>query len=127
MPKIFDNIDNSFLPALRDTLAVSDRADFCVGYFNLRGWKAIDQFIAQWSGGEGNCCRLLVGMQRLPQEDLREALSIVKSPNGIDNQTALRLKKKLAEEFRDQLMLGVPTNEDEAGLRRLASLPSCNQ
>jgi hypothetical protein len=28
-------------------------------------------------------------MQRLPQEDLREALSIVKTPNGIDNQTAL--------------------------------------
>ncbi len=120
MPRIFDNIDNSFLPALRDTLAVSDRADFCVGYFNLRGWKGIDQFIEQWSGEEGSCCRLLVGMQRLPQEDLREALSIVKSPNGIDNQTALRLKKKLAEEFRDQLMVGVPTNEDEAGLRRLA-------
>jgi hypothetical protein len=95
MPTIFDNIDNSFLPALRDTLAVSDRADFCVGYFNLRGWKAIDQFIEQWSGGEGNCCRLLVGMQRLPQEDLREALSIVKSPNGIDNQTALRLRAAL--------------------------------
>jgi len=120
MPRIFDNIDNSFLPALRDTLGLADRADFCVGYFNLRGWKAIDQFIERWSGGEGNCCRLLVGMQRLPQEDLRDALSIVKSPSGIDNQTALRLKKKLAEEFRDQLMVGVPTNEDEAGLRRLA-------
>ena len=120
MPRIFDNIDHSFLPALRDTLAISDRADFCVGYFNLRGWKAIDQLIERWSGGEGNCCRLLVGMQRLPQEDLREALSVVKSADGIDNQTALRLKKKLAEEFREQLTVGVPTNEDEAGLRRLA-------
>jgi hypothetical protein len=120
MPRIFDNIDNSFLPALRDTLAVSDRADFCVGYFNLRGWKAIDQFIEKWSGGEGNCCRLLVGMQRLPQEDLREAMTVVKSATGIDNQTALRLRKKLAQEFRDQLTLGAPTNEDEAGLRRLA-------
>ena len=39
----------------------------------------------------------------------------------IDNQTALRLKKRLAEEFRDQLTIGVPTNEDEAGLRRLAA------
>ncbi len=37
------------------------------------------------------------------------------------NQTALRLKKKLAEEFRNQLVIGVPTNEDEAGLRRLAA------
>jgi superfamily II DNA or RNA helicase len=120
MPRIFDNIDSSLLPALRDTLAVSDRADFCVGYFNLRGWKAIDQFIERWLGGEGNCCRLLVGMQRLPQEDLREAISVVKSVDGIDNQTALRLKKKLAQEFRDQLMFGAPTNDDEAGLRRLA-------
>jgi hypothetical protein len=91
MPQIFDNIENSFLPALRTTLAVSDRADFCIGYFDLRGWKAIDQFIERWSGGEGNCCRLLVGMQRLPQEDLREALSVVKTTGGIDNATALRL------------------------------------
>jgi superfamily II DNA or RNA helicase len=60
-------------------------------------------------------------MQRLPQEGLREALSILSTHDGLDNQTALRLKQKLAEDFRQQLMLGVPTNEDEAGLRRLAA------
>ncbi|HJU06029.1 MAG TPA: phospholipase D-like domain-containing protein [Nitrospiraceae bacterium] len=59
-------------------------------------------------------------MQRLPQEELRTALSLTKNNGGIDNQTAIRLKKKLAEEFRDQLTFGVPTNEDETGLRRLA-------
>jgi hypothetical protein len=57
----------------------------------------------------------------LPQEDLREAFSVLRTHNGIDNQTALRLKKKLAEDFREQLMVGTPTNEDEAGLRRLAA------
>jgi len=121
MPRIFDNIDQSLLPALRETLGLSDRTDFCVGYFNLRGWKQIDEYIERWSGGPGQCCRLLVGMQRLPQEDLRGALSILGSQDGLDNQTALRLKQRLAEEFRQQLMLGAPTNDDEAGLRRLAA------
>lgn len=121
MPRIFDNIDQNLLPVLQETLVLSDRADFCVGYFNLRGWKQLDSYVEKWSGGEEHCCRLLVGMQRLPQEELRTVMSLVKRDGEIDNQAALRLKKKLAEEFRDQLTIGIPTNADEAGLRRLAA------
>ncbi|MGD0918408.1 MAG: helicase-related protein [Thermodesulfobacteriota bacterium] len=121
MPRIFDNIEQTLLPALQQTLEVANHADFCVGYFNLRGWKQIDSYVEHWSGGSGNCCRLLVGMQHLPQEELRTAMSLIKSDVAMDNQTALRLKKKLAEEFRDQLTIGIPTNEDELGLRRLAA------
>lgn len=121
MPRIFDNIGLSLLPALRETLVLSDRADFCVGYFNLRGWRQIDELVEKWSGEDQSCCRLMVGMQRLPQDQLHETLSLIRSDAVMDNQTAIRLKKKLAEEFREQLAIGVPTDADETGLRRLAA------
>ncbi len=121
MPRIFDNIDLQLLPALAQTLQVAERSDFCVGYFNLRGWRSLDSYIERWSGGDGHCCRLLVGMQRMPDEELRVALRVVKDVDQMDLGSANRLKKALALQFRNQLMVGFPTNEDEAGLRRLAA------
>jgi len=121
MPRIFDNIDEHLVAALQQTIGLADRADFCVGYFNLRGWKQLDQLVDRWLGGDEHCCRLLVGMQRLPADELRTSLSLRSNAGQMDNQTALQLKKRLAEEFRDQLAAGAPTNEDEACLRRLAS------
>ncbi len=120
MPRIFDNIKDDLLPALRQTLQISARADFCVGYFNLRGWKSIDGLIDQWDGGADHQCRLLVGMQRLPHDDLREACSLLPQDDQMSNQTVIRLKRRLAEEFRTQLTMGAPTDADEAGLRKLS-------
>jgi len=121
MPRIFDNITDDLLPTLREALALSDRADFCVGYFNLRGWKALDSHIERWSGGEGHSCRLLVGMQRIPQEEIHTLLGLMQDNNEIDQAAAMRLKKELVEKFKEQLTVGAPTNEDEAGLRRLSA------
>lgn len=58
MPRIFDNIEQQLLPALQETLDVTNHADFCVGYFNLRGWKQLDTYIERWAGGEGNLLHL---------------------------------------------------------------------
>ncbi len=121
MPRIFDNIEADLLPALAQTLCVSERADFCVGYFNLRGWKAIDTLIDQWVGGEGAQCRLIVGMQRLAQDELRQAYSLLPEEEEISQKAVIRLKRRLAEEFRAQLTFGAPTDADEAGLRRLSA------
>ncbi len=120
MPKIYDNIENQLLEGLNNCLEVAYRADFCVGYFNLRGWRSVADKVNVWSGGEGNQCRLLIGMQRRPQELLREYFS-KREIEPLDQGTAVKLKKALAQEFRDQLTIGIPTEADEIGLRQLSA------
>ena len=126
LPRIFDNLTpgTRLLPALRETLDVASRADFCVGYFNLRGWRDIAPYIDRWGDDQGPC-RVLIGMQPRPDEELREALrrtlNLPGDPSGIDNATAHRLHVELAERMREQLTAGAPSDEDERTLRRLAA------
>ena len=122
MPRIFDNITtgSSLLPALRETMELSSRADFCVGYFNLRGWGGLASCVDNWAPDDGPC-RVLIGMQHLPHEELRNALSLADRSPGMDNRTAHRLRLQLAEQLRQQLTIGAPNNADEQTLRRLAA------
>ena len=120
MPRIFDNIDLQLLPILRETLKVSTHADFCVGYFNLRGWRKIDDLIEQYVGSEKACCRLLIGMQSRESDEVHAAFTLGTGDERIDNSAIVRFKKRMATEFRKQLTIGAPTNQDEAGLRRLS-------
>ncbi len=127
MPKIYDNIENSLTVALNETLSVSRRTDFCVGYFNLRGWKEIADKLENLSGAEVSeknedvhrICRLLVGMQKMPIEILREHFSRDES-HLLDQSEATKLKKRLALEFKEQLTIGTPTESDETALRKLS-------
>ena len=121
MPRIFDNLTprTQLLPALKETLALSSRADFGVGYTNLRGWGGVGPLIDRWTPEDGPC-RILVGMQKVPEDELREHFaSRGQERFGIDNRTASRMRRKLAKQLRDQFTYGAPTNEDEAALRRL--------
>lgn len=121
MPRVFDNIALQLLPALRETIQVAYRADFCVGYFNLRGWKVVSDLVERWEGTEESRVRLIVGMQRLPADELKAANRLIKRDETMDNASAIRLRKRLAEEFREQLTIGLPTNQDEKVLQTLAA------
>ena len=128
MPKIFDNIENEFSVGLSEHLRAASRVDYCVGYFNLRGWKMVCDNISNLRGAVVNengkdvvrHCRLLIGMTRAPKEELKEEFADVDPEELlIDNEKASKYKKKLAIEFAEQLTYGTPTKADEQTLKTL--------
>lgn len=119
MPTIYDNIDHKLLEGLKESLRMSYRGDFCSGYLNLRGWKDIAPEVEKFEGVEGKQVRLLVGMQRRPEDEVMEAY-VSGSTIPIDQEKVLRLKARLARELREQLAYGFPTDQDEKGLQRFA-------
>ena len=52
MAQIYDNINQKFVDGLRGIIGNIGvtRAVFCVGYFNLRGWKCISDLIEKLPG-----------------------------------------------------------------------------
>lgn len=51
MPTIYDNIKKYLEEGLNKTLENAERADFCIGYFNLRGWQKVAKVVAGLPGG----------------------------------------------------------------------------
>lgn len=120
MPTIYDNIDEILADDLKDTLKEAYRADFCVGYFNLRGWKNVTDIIETYGGEDDSCCRLIVGMQR-PSEDLLKQVLANEKPGLVDQAKVVALKKAMAHEFREQLTFGIPKTSDEKALQQLSA------
>jgi superfamily II DNA or RNA helicase len=128
LPHIFDNITgDSLAKALNQTLTGAKRADFCIGYFNLRGWNLLFDSVEQLSGSQLDeqheddtiyKTRVLIGMHKTPQNELEEYYTL--HPSQIDNSTANELKKEKIAEFRKQLTIGLPTNMHEATLNKLS-------
>ena len=128
MARIYDNIETKFTQGLQDIITNMGvkRVDFCVGYFNLRGWQLVVNQIDQIPGDyvyEGNrqefrCCRLLIGMHQPDQELVRRLYS---KEQPTDAAYAQQCKLEIAREFKKQLLLGLPTKQDEWTLRRLSA------
>jgi len=118
MPTIYDNIDQHLAPALKAALREAHSADFCVGYFNLRGWGDIGPSIDALPAG-AEPCRLLIGMVQPPGELRRALHGMSPDDGGIDNPLLKRLRRRVVEEFREQLTSGVPSRADETVLRML--------
>ena len=128
MARIYDNIESKFVQGLQELITdvAVKRVDFCVGYFNLRGWdlvvNQIDQipgdFVYENDKQEFRRCRLLIGMHQ-PDEDLvRQLYSTQQIPDAAYVQ---QCKLEIARDFRKQLLLGLPTQRDEWTLRRLSA------
>lgn len=128
MARIYDNIDIKFTDGLRGIIENTGvkRVDFCVGYFNLRGWNLIVEQVDKLPGDyvyeddkrKMRYCRLLIGMHR-PNEDLIRSLYSHQEALP-DSEYVQRCKRQIAEDFRKQLLLGLPSAADERTLRRLS-------
>ncbi|MBI2928234.1 MAG: NgoFVII family restriction endonuclease [Verrucomicrobia bacterium] len=122
MPRIFDNIRVKLSEGLRDILPEAQSCSFCVGYLNLRGWGQIADLIERLPGGEETkACRLLVGMHRPPEEEMKLLSTLRRRAVSPDGPTLARLRRRITESFKEQLEFGVPTNDAENALRHLAS------
>ena len=127
MSHIYDNIQSMVVDGLNDIVSNQGvlRADFCVGYFNLRGWGPVAPLIDQLDGetiveGEQSVhrwCRLLVGMNRPPEQLIKELYD--QKQHLIDSDYAKRCRRRMAEQFRRQLELGIPDKGSEEALQTL--------
>ena len=128
MARIYDNIEMKFTEGLQGiiTNVGVKRVDFCVGYFNLRGWNiVVDQvdtltgdFVYEDDKRIFRKCRLLIGMHQPSDELIRQLYTEQQLP---DANYVSQCKLAIAHDFRRQLQLGFPTKQDEFTLRRLSA------
>ena len=114
MPTIYDNIEKKLLTGLNDALRAARRADFCVGYFNLRGWRGIIDAVDNLPGENGECCRLIIGMSQDPRGAVGRLYGV--APPDATQKT---VRERNLNEIAKQLAVGFATAADEAALRRL--------
>ena len=119
MPTIYDNIEKKLLDGLKAALQVAKRGDFCVGYFNLRGWRSIAAEIDNIAAEENvPVCRLIVGMPGDANMTVRNYYNNIQAE--ATNNIVHERKRSFADSLVRQLTYGIPTVQDEVGLQKLA-------
>lgn len=141
MAEIYDNIETKFLDGLKGIIQnkhnIVKRVDFCVGYFNLRGWRHIADEINELEGanvreedtsGRANMhhrtCRLLIGMYKSPKDLIAEEFASYETKNSDGSYKVGRdyreeCKYQITEDFCKQLEIGVPSTDAKIGLEKL--------
>ncbi len=121
MPKIYDNIESSLIEGLRTVLPEAVACSFCVGYLNIRGWGQLADTVDHLSGNDPyHACRVLVGMHRPPEEEMKLLYQASRQPANPDGPMRALIRRRITESFKRQLEFGVPSNQAERALRRLA-------
>ncbi len=121
MPQIYDNFETDLVEGLRAVMVDAEAASFCVGYFHLQGWERLADLIERFEGGDERSCRLLVGMHRPPEAEMRRLQGLRPHGDPIDGPTLARYKRRITEHFQEQLAFGIPSERAQITLRRLAS------
>ncbi len=118
MPRIFDNIKLDLGDALRASFAQAYSADICVGYFNLRGWDVLSDLVDRFVGGESLQCRLLVGRNITPADEVRWEYEAASEP-AVDRRTTILERNALLESYHQQLIVGGQSEQQLRSLRLL--------
>ncbi len=121
MPTIYDNIESSLIEGLRTVLPEAVGCSFCVGYLNIRGWSQLSDTVDHLSGNDPyHACRVLVGMHRPPEEEVKLLYQASGQPANPDGPMRALIRRRITESFKQQLEFGVPSNQAERTLQRLA-------
>lgn len=126
MPTIIDNIQVRLLDELRKFVQSATGAQFCVGYFNLRGWDALGELVENLpSQPHDPPCKVLVGMighdpLHLSENTPTAEHDPTRQQPLVDRTHQTQQKKRLMDEFERQMVLGIPTEQALRSMRRLA-------
>ena len=122
MPRIFDNIDQQLLPALRETLELSATSRLLRRLLQPARLEA-DRRATSNAGrvATGIAAGCWSGWQRFPRMNFELRSASLRHDEEIDNQTALRLKKRARRGVSRPAHVRHADQRGRSRLRRLAS------